>query len=402
MSLTKDKLRDLAPRDRTFIEWDRKVTGLGVRVTPNGAKAFVLNYRNADGASRRMTLGRVGQLKLADARDLALDHLSAIRKGDDPLGARQARRAAPTCAELFDRYLKEYATARKVPASIYEETRMIKRHLRPAFGTRKVASVDMEDIEKLHRKLVATPVQANRVLALASKIFQLAERWRIRPEHSNPCRLIERYPEAHRERYYSARELSAIGMALDALESGDGVPQANPFAVLALRLALFLGLRIGEVRHLRWEDVDLETRTIVLPKTKTGARVHSLPTAAQALLADAPRAGEFVIAGRLDNKPMHYTAVFNVWKRAREMAGLKDARIHDLRHTIATMAAETGAGAHLVRDLIGHKTLAMANLYVGRMDEPVRDLRERVAGAVDAALKGKSGKVMPLKGGRDG
>jgi len=167
--------------------------------------------------------------------------------------------------------------------------------------------------------------------------------------------------------------------------------------VLALRLAMFLGLRIGEVREMRWSDVDLKTGTLRLRKSKTGARTHTLPTVAQTLLLEAPRLGECIVPGRDPDTPLDYKAIHKVWIRARDMAQLKDARIHDIRHTVATMAAETGAGAHLIRDLIGHKTLAMANLYVGRMNEPVRDLREKVAEAISAAISGESSSPPPTR-----
>ncbi len=394
MALTEKRIRDLKPRDRNHIEWDDEIVGLGVRITPAGAKAYVLNYR-INGRSRRMTLAKVSEMKLADARSLAAEYMTQVRRGTDPMADREGRRTAPTVADLCDRYLDEHAKPKKSARSAREDERQIAKYLRPALGNRKVADIDFEDIERLHRKMKATPYQANRVLALASKMFQLAEKWKLRPPHTNPCRLVERFKEASRERYFSPQELKAIGAALVAVEEDEKRP-ANPFAVLALRLAMFLGLRIGEVASLRWENVDLESGTLRLPETKTGARTHTLPSPAQALLATAPRLGECVIPGRDPNAPLNHKAIHKVWDRVRKLAKLEDARIHDIRHTVATMAAETGAGAHLVRDLIGHKTLAMANLYVGRMNEPVRDLREKVAGAIDAAMSGGTGHVIQI------
>jgi integrase len=199
----------------------------------------------------------------------------------------------------------------------------------------------------------------------------------------------------------------ALGRALAAVEAGEprvegtrGTTPANPFAVLALRLAMFLGLRIGEVRTMQWADVDLSTGTARI-SGKTGTRTVFIPAPVAVLLAEAPRLGTCVVPGRDLDKPLAYSAIQRTWSRVVVRAGLEDARIHDLRHTVATMAAGTGAGAHLVRDLLEHKTMAMANLYVSRLQDPVRELQGRVAETLAAAIDGKGGgEVVPMKRGR--
>lgn len=393
MKLTEKRIRDLAPKAKQYFVFDEELPGFGVRVGSSGEKSFVIRYRTGGGRSaqqRRITLCKVQAASLSTARDEARSYLAEVRKGNDPYADKLSYRVAPICNDLFDKYLDEHAKIKKSEKSVYEDTRLVDRHLRPAVGRKKVVDIQFEDIERLHQKMRHTPYQANRVLAITSKAFQLAERWQMRPPQSNPSRLVERFKETPRDRHFSVTEISDLGSALNDLEDGADGTTANPVAILALRLALILGLRIGEIRNLRWDDVDLERQSLALTSTKTGARNHSLPTIAQQLLAEATRKGPFVICGKSSSQPLNYKSIHNVWKRARDRAGLSNARIHDFRHTVATMAAETGAGAALLRDLLGHKTMAMANLYIGRLDKPVRDLREQVAGTIGAAISDSS------------
>ncbi len=214
MALTEKRIRDMGPGTGTRIEWDDQLRGLGVRITAAGVKAYVLNYR-VDGRERRMTLGRVAELSLAAARKLASEEKALVRKGIDPLGQRDARRNAPMMAELFDRYLSDHARPNKKPRSVEEDERLIRLHLNPAFGRRKVAEVTRGEIDRWHKSMKATPGAANRGRALLSKAMNLAEVWGWRPDGSNPVRHIKRFKESDgAERFLSLAELRALGEAL--------------------------------------------------------------------------------------------------------------------------------------------------------------------------------------------
>jgi integrase len=410
MKLTEKRISDLKPAEREYFEWDDGLPGFGVRVLPSGAKSYVLKYRINKGgrnaSQRRSSLGKPGVLSLDDARRIARRYLTDVAHGGDPFGDRNAYRTAPTVSDLLDRFLVEYVVPRRADVTAKEYRRLIEKHLRPALGRKKVAEVTDEDMERLHTRMKARPVQANRMLAVASKAFSLAEKWGMRIAHTNPCSKVERFPERNRERVFSTAEIEALGRALAAAEAGElpaggarGKAPANPFAVMALRLARFLGLRIGEVRKMRWANVDLANGTARIAG-KTGARTVFIPAPVAALLARAPRLGDCVIPGRKPDQPLDYKAIHKVWTRVAALANLENARIHDLRHTVATMAAGTGAGAHLVRDLLGHKTMEMANRYVSRMQEPVRELQGRVADTLAAAIEGNAGEVVPMKRGQ--
>jgi len=387
MTLTEKRVRELGSSEREYFTWDDELPGFGVRVRTTGAKSYVLKYRIGGGrnsSQRRSSIGKPGVLSLADARAIARDHLTEVARGNDPFGDRKAKRSAPSVNDLLDRFLTDHA-ANKAAQTQRQYKMIANKVLRPALGKIKVAEIQPDDLERLHRSLKEKPAWANRVLAVASKAFSLAERWRMREPNSNPCRVVDRYREEERTRVFSASELAAIGKAVAEIED-EG---ANPGAVLALRLAALLGFRISEICSMRWKDIEFERGVVVLPKTKIGRAEHTLPSSAMALLTSAERVGECVVPGRDPDRPLDYKAVWKVWARVVERAELEDAHIHDLRRTLATEAAGSGAGAMVLRDLLGHKTVTMANRYAQRADASVRDLRERVSAGMAARMRGE-------------
>ena len=374
--------------------WDNKVTGLGLQVTPAGRRSFVLRYRGADGRKKQAILARVGELSLREARKRAAAELVAIRAGEaDPLERRRAVREAPTVADLAARFFDDFAPARvelgRMSArTVADYRRQADRYILPVLGRRKVADVGRRDVDRVLGKVTA-PVQRNRIAALASRLFNLAETWDMRPQHSNPVRGVERAREEPRDRVLAPSEMAALA---DALAAED---DHAPAPVAAIRFAAVTGLRIGEVLAIRWEHVESETGRLILPETKTGRRVHDLPAPALAILAALPRFGPwaFTATGR---GPVSYKSAHGAFQRAAKRAGLDDVRPHDLRRGYMTNAAAAGVGSHILRDLLGHKTTAMADRYVRTVGNPVRDARERVSAAVAGMMAGSGGDLVPM------
>ena len=395
MSLTEKRVRDASPGEKTAIHWDSQVKGMGLRVTPAGAKAYVLDYFDAAGKRRRVTLARVGEMSLAKARQRAGRELAAIRDGETDLHQRrQDAREAPTVAEGLDRFFTEYAPARVARGRMSERTvreyrQQAAKYLRPALGDRKAADVTRADIDRMVRALPG-PTH-NRVLAFASRMFRLFEDWGWRPQGANPARGIERAREDARDRVLEPSELAALAAALDGLQG------RFPGSVAAIRFAALTGLRIGEILVIRWEHVAFETGRLTLPNTKTGRRGHDLPTAALEILVSLPRLNAWPFTSGSD-APLTYRTVRLHFAEAAREAGLADVRLHDLRRTVMTSAAAAGVGTHVLRDLLGHKSAAMADRYVRAVGNPVRDAREQVAAAMAAAMAGKGGEVVPLRG----
>ena len=385
--LTERRIRDAKPEARTRILWDSQVKGLGLRVTPAGTKSYILNYRVA-GRERRATLARASELSLKAARERAAEELAAIRAGGThPLERRREANAAPTVADGLDRFFNKFAPARidigrMTARTVKDYRQQALQYLVPAVGKRKIRDVTCRDVEAMVEPL--PKVQRNRVLALVSRLFTLFETWEWRPQNTNPARGIERAREEARDRTFSPTELSALAEALRQWED------RHPAQVAAIRLAAVTGLRIGEILVIRWEHLDLDTGRLTLPATKTGRRLHDLPEAALSILTDLPRINEWSLTTGRDS-PVTYTTVRNTFGKAAGTAGLVDVRLHDLRRTVMTRAAMAGLGTHVLRDLLGHKTTAMADRYIRSVGNPVRDARELVGAAMAAMMQGKPG-----------
>ena len=385
--LTERTIRDAQPGPKQRNIWDARVKGLGVCINPSGTKSYVLDYR-AQGRRRRIVLARTSEISLNEARGRAGAELARIRAGEsDPLTRRQEAREAPTVNDGLDRFFAEHVPARIATERMTERTAreyrwQAARHIRPAIGQRRIAAVTRRDVERMVREL--RPVARNRVLALTSRLFTLFEHWEIRSQHTNPARGIERTREEPRDRVLSPSELAALGDALTRAE------HAKPAVVAAIRFAALTGLRISEVLGMKWEHVDTESGAVVLPHTKTGRRVHGLPAASVELLASLPSINEYVFttgyrAGR--DAPVGYKSARAAFTAIATDAGSPDVRLHDLRRTVMTSAARSGLGAHVLRDLLGHKTTAMADRYIRHAGAAVQDARESIGAAIAAQLK---------------
>lgn len=411
--------------------FDDKLAGFGLRVMPSGVRSYFVQYRNAQRRSRRLTIGKHGGAMTADgARDKAWRILSVVKDGGDPVADRRALLKAPTVNDLLGRYIAEHVDndKRRHPhraSTRVEIKRVVDRHIRPALGRQKVAAVTRQDMAKLHRELADTPRQANFVLAVCSKVFNLAELWDMRPDGSNPCRRIERNPELHRERFLRAEELNRLGATLRMAEReglpwtvDESKPQSKHLAkpenrrtryprvtTAAVELLLYTGCRLSEVLNLRWDQIDFDRGSIELAETKAGGpQVVVMNAPARQVLKQLHKmkASAWVLPSALDKaRPLAKSAIENSWQRIRAAAKLEDVRLHDLRHTVGTRAGQSGANGFLVRDLLRHKDLATTNIYVNRDDDPdeaLRTLSELVGEEIAAALAGrKTGKVVALK-----
>ena len=239
-----------------------------------------------------------------------------------------------------------------------------------------------------------TYCSANRTVALLSKMFNLAEKWGLRPDGSNPCRHVEKYPERKRRRFLSDEELARLGATLEAAER-EAVEL--PSIVAALRLLVLTGARMGEVLSLRWEHVDRVRGVLRLTDSKTGAKEIPLGNAALDVLDGIKRTtSPWVIAGRDPKKPL--VNLNKAWRRIRERAGLEDVRVHDLRRTAASAGASAGLSLETVGQLLGHTQAATTKRYAFLFDDEKRAAAETMSARVAQGLRGKPGAdVVPLR-----
>ena len=373
-----------------LVLWDSELKGFGCRVQRGGSKSYIVHYRAGIGRSaplRKVTIGRHGAPWTAEtARSEAKRLLGLVEGGADPAADKTARKEAPTVAELADRFFAEHAEAKRKGRTAAEYKRLLDKIILPALGTRKVADVSRADIAKLHHANREAPYQANRVLAVLSKMFNLAERWGLRPDGSNPCHHVEKFAERKRERMLSPEELARLG---DALVAHTG----SPYTVAAVKLLVFTGARLGEVLGLRWEWIDFDRGEARLPDSKTGAKTLHLPPPALAVLAALPRAegNPHVIIGH-----KHGAAMVNLekpWRAIRGKAGLDDVRLHDLRHAFASVAASSGLGLPIIGKMLGHTQATTTHRYAHLASDPVKAAVAAVAGKIAAAMTGPSAEV---------
>lgn len=409
--LTIRRIDALVPLNERYTVWDEELTGLGVRVSPksgrfpNGRKLFILYYRTADGVERRPTLGALGQMTLEQARDEARNYLAKVRLGADPSAERQNARAAATVDELADRYLREHAKVHKKPSSATKDEQNLKLHVRTRFGSRKITSITSVDVERMHHEMLETPGAANRVLALFSKMMNLAEKWRLRPEHSNPCRHVTKYAE--RKVHHDLSEIETARLAKILRDAEDAHARiraerprekdrdlaAHPTATDAVRLLLLTGCRRGEVLGLGWNEVDLERKALRFLDSKGGAKTIALNAPALALLEARPRiVGSPWVFPSPKNPAKHLVGLPKIWHRLRKRAGLEKMRdgapfrLHDLRHNLASYGASEGLNLLEIGKLLGHRVPATTARYAELVDAAQAKVSNRVGATIAKAM----------------
>jgi integrase len=377
------------PAKGNKITYDDDVPGFGCRVTAAGARSFVLNYVvRGSGRERRYTIGQFPDWSTTVARAKARELRRDIDNGADPLGNIEAERAAPTVAELCDRFEQEHLPKRRESTQA-DYQRMLRNHIRPHFGQHtKVADVAHDDVDKLHTKITkqGSPYRANRTIAVLSKMFSLAVLWNMREK--NPCRGTEKNIEYGRKRYLSPDELVRLIKALVAHED-----QQTPNII---RLLLLTGARRGEVLAMQWSDLDLAAGTWTKPASSMKTKQpHEVPLSAPArqLLSEIreQQVGKHRVLGRYvfpgGGSAGHVVELKRAWRSICKSAGITGLRIHDLRHSFASQLASGGASLPLIGALLGHSNPTTTARYAHLFDDPQRAAVERVGAVIGAAGK---------------
>ncbi|WP_114943484.1 site-specific integrase [Microvirga calopogonii] len=417
--LTKKVVDGIKPNGAEFTVWDSDLTGFGVRVRSNGAMSYVVVYRVGNGRKapvKKLTIGTVGKLTPDEARGIAKKAIGSVAHGLDPAAEKAEARKCLTVSELADAFLTDHVRTKRKGTTAEGYEHALKAHVVPELGSTKADKLTRPAVAKLHLKLQDRPAMANYVLAVIGSMYGFAQRRGFVPEGFNPASRIEKYPEQGRERFLTSDELARLGDAIReaetigiAWEVDESKPTAKhapkaenrrtvfgPYPVAALRLLLLTGCRLREVLHLKWEYVDFERGMIFLPDSKTGRKPVVLNAPALAVLASLPRAGAYVVLGDDPERPRH--DLKKIWAAVSRHAGLAGVRIHDLRHTFASIGAGGGLGLPIVGKLLGHTQAATTARYAHLDADPLRRASDRIAGTIAAALEGRpEAEVVPLK-----
>lgn len=369
-----------SPAAGNRITYDDAVKGFGVRVTAAGARSYVLNYRTRAGRERRFTIGAWPDWKTAAARTEAAELKKRVDRGEDPMAEAEADRAAKTMADLDRRFRDEHLPKKRASTVRMCET-LLDKDILPALRTRKVASVTFADVDDLHRKMTkrGAPYQANRAVAVLSKMFALSIKWGWRSD--NPAKGIERNQETKRRRYLSAEELARLTESL--------AKHADKQAADIIRLLLLTGARRGEVQGMKWADLDLVAGVWTKPGATTKQKTeHRVPISEAArLLLNGLREtvddeAEYVFPGR--GGIGHRVEIKGDWAALCKAAKISGARMHDLRHTYASVLASAGLSLPVIGALLGHTQPATTARYAHLFDDPLRAATERAATIIGA------------------
>lgn len=366
--------------------FDSATPGFGLRLTAKG-KAIWLARARADNNRFKISLGTYPEKTLSAARAEAHAALRDIRDGKDPRAEQAVRKAAAvagrmTVAELADRWLAEYVRLKLKPRTISDYERILEQRIKPRLGALPVAAVSKSDVISFHATMANTPRRANYVIATFRALMSFAEDVSLRPPHTNPAKRIKMFRQGVRERFLSEEE---IGLAADAIAKAEDSGKIGPHAAAGLRLALFTGARSGEITAAKWQHVDWQRKQIRLPDSKTNEpRTIHLSPAALEVLKELPRVGSFIIAGRYKDEP--HQNLTRSWIIAREFGGLQDVRLHDLRHSYASLAAGRGVSLHMIGKLLGHKVPATTMRYAHLARDAVASINDELGAAMQAAI----------------
>ncbi len=383
--LTKRVVENLPAKAERVVVWDTELKGFGVRVSPQGRKTYVVRYRTTGGADRRLTLATHGVMTTEEAREQARRVLAEAAMGGDPQGVKADRRAEMTVKELCEIYMAE-GTATKKSTTLRIDRIRIDRHINPRLGARKVTDITRGDIQRLmidvgngNIRGEATPHTrggkgaAARTVGLLGGIFSFAmERGFV---ETNPVRGVKRYKDNRRERFLSAAEMARLGDVLARLEKDGG----DPRHVAIICLLTLTGARKNEIAHLRWREVDLDSGLLRLKDSKTGPKIIRLGKAARDLVGSLPvHDREWVFPDRRHaDRPV--ANLDWAWVNIRAQAGLSDVRIHDLRHSFASVGVAGGEGLTLIGKLLGHQHVATTSRYAHLSDDPLQAAADRIS-----------------------
>ena len=392
----------LTDRDQWF--WDSEVKGFGLKVSKAGVRTYAFQYRFPSGRSGktyRITIGKHGSPWTVESARTEARTLSArVTQGENPRLETQRAKAIPTVAELCDTYMA-HGTGTKKASTLATDRGRIKRHIKPLLGHLKVTEVTPAIIKKFQNDIASGATKADistklrgraivkggkgtaaRTLGLLGGIFSYAIELELIDR--NPAHGVKRFPDKKNERFLSSEEFTLIGRMLDqAAESG-----VSQKAIDIILLLILTGARRGEIQQLKWSEVDLVRGMLMLDDSKTGQKKIRLNSPASTILeAQAARVETrtgYVFSDRTGSGP--FSATSKIWAKIRADTPLADVRLHDLRHSFASVAIAQGASLPVIGKLLGHANISTTQRYAHLTDDPISSANEAVGTMIAAQL----------------
>lgn len=388
---TKRALEALPPHDpdspsREAEYSDVECVGLKLRVSKNGRRFFQHRYRHL-GRKRCMSLGEFPHVSLQDARKRVSENIGLLARDIDPAEKRKEKRNDLTFTEFSEKFYVPHATMHK--KTWKEDVYKLDRRINPALGKLRMSSITARDIITFHsrEKERNTATTANHYLRLLKTMLNLAVKWGLLEK--NPAAGLDKFREPpHRERYLSKDELPRFLNALDELED-------RPSKSI-IKLLLFTGCRKGEILSLKWSQVKLDEGRLFLPMTKNGkSRSILLNSKSREVLVlltdhrafqDQEDCCEYVFPSRAGTRKGHINDLRKPFEKVCEAADVEGLRVHDLRHSFATIAVQGGASLYDVQKLLGHSDISMTQRYAHMLDESLQKATDNVSNMIDRAI----------------
>ena len=361
-NLTDARVGALKPRKTTYDIRDAMLRGFGVRVLPSGRKRFFVHCQH-----RRVRVwkivGDAATLSVKEGRSRAAETLASIRRGEGALPRSDETLFEAVAETVFERYERLWK-----PRTLTVNRGYLRKQILPHFRERPIGDIDPREVRHWFASLHATPVAADRSMPVLSVIMREAEAMGFRPEDSNPCRGIRRYRRKGRGRFLSDEELRRLSRLLSAWSG------RHPRQVAVIRLLLLTGCRKSEILTLRWSEY--RDGHLFLRDSKTGPRTVWLSDPARRILDSLERTGSWVFPGPRGDRPVSKRWLEGVWWRLRAEAGLDDVRLHDLRHTHASIALRQGETVLAIAKLLGHADPATTLKYAHSPDAAAMEAAE--------------------------
>ena len=361
----------LAQSDTETVDWDDDVPQLGLR-TRGARTTWIVQWRS-EGKTRKKTLGAIDGMSREAARQLAL----AILPEDNAL-AEAAEVVSQTIADFSEQFLADGAATWK-PGTIKANRQAFCNVINPYLGAKKLGALTRDDVVQWMRGLTCAAGTINRALAMLSGMMRHAELKGLRPPDSNPCQMLRRHKSSFDATYLEGNDWGRLGAALAALKDD------FPHEIGCIKFLALTGCRRGEALGLKWDMID--GARVALPDAKSGPRAIWLGRPAKRLLASFPKSQTYVFGE--GDEALRSVDLTKVWYVVRARAKLGNLRIHDLRHSFASVAVNAGLDLKVVGGLLGHADLGTTQGYAHLAEKPVQDASKRVGVHLTKALTQK-------------